>query len=93
MAIDAANLDRAAYDALGERMDALVRTIPGFVSATGYTGEAGDEISLVRFASTEALRAWRDHPEHVVAQARGRAEFYAAYEIEVCEVTRAYHFP
>ncbi|MCE9573066.1 MAG: antibiotic biosynthesis monooxygenase [Deltaproteobacteria bacterium] len=88
-----ADADHAAYDALGDRMDAIVRTIPGFVSSTGYTSADGDAISLIRFASHEALRAWRDHPEHAEAQRRGKAEFYASYEVEVCEVTRAYAFP
>jgi heme-degrading monooxygenase HmoA len=84
--------DVAAYEKLNERMDALVRDIPGFISATGYRSDDGDEIALVRFESAEALRRWRDLPEHVDAQRRGREEFYAAYDIEVCEVVRAYDF-
>ena len=47
---------------------------------------------MFRFESLEALRAWREHPEHLVAQARGRSEFFASYQVEVCEVVRAYDF-
>jgi heme-degrading monooxygenase HmoA len=73
-------------------MTALVQTMAGFVSMTGYASDDGDEVAMFRFASLEALRAWREHPEHVVAQQRGRDEFYASYQIEVCEVVRAYGF-
>lgn len=82
--------DRATYDALGGRMFELVQTLPGFLGATEYTAPDGEVLGLIRFASQEALLAWREHPEHVVVQERGRAEFYAAYTIEVCEVVRAY---
>jgi heme-degrading monooxygenase HmoA len=84
--------DLAAYERLSERMDALVSDFPGYLSAKSYRGEDGDEISLIRFESADALRRWRDHPEHLDAQRQGREAFYAAYDIEVCEVTRAYDF-
>ena len=87
-----ADADVAAYEALNARMEALVQDIPGFVSAKGYRSDDGDEISIVRFASAEALRQWRDLPEHVDAQRRGREDFFSAYDVEVCEVARAYDF-
>jgi heme-degrading monooxygenase HmoA len=49
-------------------------------------------ISIIRFESAEALRRWREQPEHREAQRRGKEEFFAAYDVEVCEVTRAYDF-
>lgn len=84
--------DVAAHDRLDARMSELVQTIPGFVSARGYRADGGDQISLIRFASADALRAWRDHPEHREVQRRGRDEFFAAYDVEICEVTRSYEF-
>ena len=86
------NIDSAAYEALDARMATLVGAMPGFISARSYRSDDGDAISLIRFASADALRSWRDDPEHREAQRRGREEFYAAYDIEVCEVTRAYDF-
>jgi heme-degrading monooxygenase HmoA len=85
--------DRAAYGEAGARMDALVRTLPGFVSATDYASADGDHISLVTFHSAEALLAWRNHPEHVEVQRLGKEQFYASYTVQVCEVVRSYGFP
>lgn len=84
--------DVAAHDRLDARMFELVQTIPGFLSARSYRADDGDQISLIRFASADALRAWRDHPEHREAQRRGRDEFFAVYDVEVCEVARSYAF-
>ena len=84
--------DRAGYDALNARMFEIVQGMPGFLGASGYASPDGDDIGMIRFESLEALRAWREHPEHLVAQQRGKSEFYAAYRVEVCEVVRAYEF-
>jgi heme-degrading monooxygenase HmoA len=81
------DVDLAAYEALNAEMEALVEQVPGYVSAEGYGG-----LGVIRFASLEALKAWRDLPQHVVAQRRGRAEFYASYSVEVCDLVRAYDF-
>jgi len=86
------DVDAPAYEQLNARMEALVKGIPGFVSAKGYRSDDGDEISIIRFESAEALQRWREHPEHREAQRRGKEEFYAAYDVEVCEVARAYDF-
>jgi heme-degrading monooxygenase HmoA len=82
--------DRAAYDALNEQMFRLVQTMPGFIAADGYSSTDGNDVGVIRFESLETLRAWREHPDHLVVQQRGKTEFYAAYTIEVCEVVRAY---
>jgi heme-degrading monooxygenase HmoA len=87
-----ADADVAAYEQLNARMEALVADIPGYASARGYRSDDGDQISIIRFESAAALRAWRDLPEHAAAQQRGRDEFFETYDVEVCEVTRAYDF-
>lgn len=82
--------DVAAYEVLGAQMYEILSKIPGFLGAGSYTSEEGEEIGVVRFESLQALKVWREHPEHVLARARGHSEFYASLKIEVCEVVRAY---
>src|SRR5207237_9794084 len=78
--------DSEAYRKTSRRMHELVEQIPGFISIKAYTGEDGEEIDLVRFANEEALRTWKEQPEHLEAQSRGREEFYARYSVQACEV-------
>ena len=48
----------------------------------------GEELTVFRFASEEALEAWRTHPEHVETMKRGHAEFYASGFLQICKVIR-----
>ena len=59
------------YETVSEQMVALARAMPGLVD-------------YKTFASLEAHRAWRDHPEHRAAQRLGRERFYDSFAIQVC---------
>lgn len=47
-------------------------------------------MALSYWPSEEAIRAWKAHPEHVLAQQTGRTRWYASYSVEVAQVTREY---
>jgi len=85
-----ADLDE--YSHRSKRMNELVKEIPGFISIKGYVGEDGDEVSIARFESEEALDAWRFQPEHVKTQRRAREAFYETYWVQVCRTIRDYKF-
>ncbi len=85
-----ADLDE--FEALSERMNELVRQMPGCVSVKRYTAADGDEVVIARFASEEALDTWRFQPEHVEIQRQGREEYYESYSVQVCTTIRAYEF-
>lgn len=80
------------YYALAERMGEIARSMPGFISWKGYFAEDGERVSVHEWESAEDLRAWRDHPEHVEARARGRRDFYDEYTLYVCENPRESRF-
>jgi heme-degrading monooxygenase HmoA len=84
--------DAEAYRKTSRRMHELVERIPGFISIKAYTGADGEEIDLVRFANEQALKAWKEQPEHREAQRRGREEFYDRYSVQACKVVRDYEF-
>jgi heme-degrading monooxygenase HmoA len=76
------------YEWLGERMYGIVSRLPGFLSVKSFKAADGEELTLFRFASEEALDAWRTHPEHVDTMKRGHAEFYASGFLKICKVIR-----
>src|SRR5438445_11216397 len=84
--------DSEAYRRTSRRMHELVERIPGFISIKAYTGEDGEEIDLVRFANEDALKVWKEQPEHLEAQRRGREEFYDRYSVQAGKVVRDYEF-
>ena len=82
----------AEYGARAEVIYGLAAQMPGLVSATDFTAEDGERVAIIEFDSAEHLAAWRDHPEHLKAQAEGRAKFYASYSIQICRVERGAAF-
>jgi heme-degrading monooxygenase HmoA len=81
-----------AYGALAPHILELARAMPGFVDAKTFTAADGERVTVVTFADRVTHDAWRDHPEHRVAQQRGIAEFYDEYSIQVAEVVHEHRF-
>lgn len=87
-----ADADLQALEAAGMRMYELASAVPGFISYKDFEAADGESVSIVEFADEASLLAWRDHPEHKLVQARGRAEFMSEYHIQVCRIERDYSF-
>lgn len=85
-------VDQEALAQLGERMYELASSMPGYISYKDFVAEDGENVSVVEFESLEALADWREHPEHKIAQQRGREEFFSEYHIQVCTPVRDYRF-
>jgi len=77
---------------VGGRMYELASSMPGFLSYKDFVAEDGENVTVIEFESLETLKAWREHPEHKIAQQRGRAEFFSEYHIQVCTPVRDYRF-
>ncbi|HET9836451.1 MAG TPA: antibiotic biosynthesis monooxygenase [Rhodanobacteraceae bacterium] len=76
------------YDAMSERLFALVQQQSGFLGAESARGAGGFGITVAYFESEEAIAAWRRHAEHVPARDQGRAEWYDGYEIRIARGAR-----
>jgi heme-degrading monooxygenase HmoA len=84
--------DGEAYGQTAERMVELAQTMPGFLGVESVRGADGFGITISYWESEESIQHWREHAEHLVAQAKGRAAWYARFELRVCKVERAYSF-
>ena len=76
------------YGPHAERMSVLVQTMPGYISHKGFVAEDGERVTIAEFESDAAVAAWAVHPEHVQAKKRGRENYYAEYQVQVCTVQR-----
>jgi heme-degrading monooxygenase HmoA len=85
--------NRAEFDATAARMGELARAMPGFIEYKTFTADDGERVSIIEFDSAEHQAAWRRQPEHALAQGRGRADFYASYDLSVCDIVRRSRFP
>lgn len=76
------------YAETAERMLALAAQQPGFLGVE--SARQGIGITVSYWASLEAVRAWKQHAEHLVAQRLGKDAWYRAYRVRVCRVEREY---
>jgi len=79
------------YADAAQRMLELARQQPGFLGVESARSE-GLGITLSYWQSEEAIRAWREHAEHVAVREQGRALWYDAFVTRVARVERAYDF-
>jgi heme-degrading monooxygenase HmoA len=86
------SVNQAELEQLGQRMYELASSMPGYISYKDFIAADGENVSIIEFDSLETLAAWREHPEHMLAQQRGRQEFFTDYHIQVCTPTRDYSF-
>lgn len=82
----------ADYLATAQRLRALAHEEFGCLAFHALT-EGDQEIALSYWPDLASIRAWREHPEHRAAQARGLAQWYREVHVEVAEVQRAYARP
>ena len=75
-----------------DRMVALAKDMPGYISHKGFFADDGERVTIVEFELEEANRAWRMHPEHREAQRKARETYYESYSVQVCELKRTAKF-
>lgn len=80
------------YESVAERMALLAQQQPGFRAIKTFAAEDGERVTISEFDSLDAVNAWRANLEHLEAQRRGRAEFYAEYSLQTCELVREAKF-
>jgi heme-degrading monooxygenase HmoA len=83
---------RDEYLALVDRMAAIARTMPGYVSHKGFFADDDERVTIVEFEHEEGLRAWRTNPDHIAAQKLARTKYYTEYSVQVCTLDRESKF-
>lgn len=78
----------AGYGDTADRMVELATGQPGFLGVE--SARSGLGITVSYWESLEAIRDWKRHSEHLLAQQQGRDQWYTAYHTRICRVERAY---
>lgn len=79
------------YAPMAARMEQLAAQQPGYLGIESARTEVGITVSY--WTTPQAAAAWKGVAEHVIAQERGRAEWYASYRVRVATVEREYGAP
>lgn len=79
------------YAQWSERMSTAVAQVDGYSSHVSFRDPSTREgVTIAYFENEEAIRHWREFPEHLEAQQLGRELFYLNYTVQVAEIVRDY---
>ena len=81
------------YETTAERMVELAKGMPGFLGVDSVRGADGFGITVSYWRDEASIGAWRQHGEHILAQERGKREWYLHYDIRIAKVEREYSGP
>ncbi|MFS4454563.1 antibiotic biosynthesis monooxygenase family protein [Maribacter sp. 2304DJ31-5] len=76
------------YMAMAQFMEKLAKEQPGYLGIESARETIGITVSY--WESLEAIAAWKQNAEHLVAQKRGIREWYKDYTVRICLVEREY---
>lgn len=82
--------DVQGYAEMAERLDALAKTMPGYLGIESARDANGFGVTVSYWASEAAIVNWKKNAEHLEAQRKGRAEWYKDYTVRVAKVERTY---
>lgn len=82
--------DDTEYHETAAEMERLAALQPGFLGVE--SAREGVGITVSYWAEEDDARAWKRVAEHLVAQRRGRDDWYERYTVRVATVTRSYGF-
>ena len=78
------------YEPMAMAMVKLAKEQPGFLGVDSAQGEIGLTVSY--WKNLEAISNWKQNTEHLVAQQKGRQDWYEWYDVKICKVEREYNF-
>ncbi|MBM5570397.1 antibiotic biosynthesis monooxygenase [Deefgea chitinilytica] len=78
------------YGEMAARMVELAQTQPGFLGAESARQALGITVSY--WQDLAAIKNWKAHSEHLLAQQMGRETWYQAFKVRISKVERDYGF-
>jgi len=81
------------YSEMADAMSELAETMPGYIGRESTRDTEGFAITVSYWESEDAIKAWREHAKHAVAQKIGKDRWYDHYTLRVAKVERQYDGP
>lgn len=78
------------YEAMSKRMEELAKQQPGFLGIESARDNLGITISY--WKTLEDIANWKANAAHLVAQKKGKKDWYSWYKTRICKVEREYEF-
>lgn len=78
------------YAEMAISMEEIAKKQEGFIGINSARDSIGITVSY--WQSLEAIRNWKHQSEHLIAQKKGKSQWYLWYNVRICKVEREYDF-
>jgi len=78
------------YAEMAISMEEIAKKQEGFIGIDSARDSIGITVSY--WQSLEAIRNWKHQSEHLIAQKKGKSQWYLWYNVRICKVEREYDF-
>jgi len=78
------------YSEMAELMENLVKKQTGYLGIESARNDIGITVSY--WQSLESIKNWKANLDHLIAQKKGREQWYSYYKVRICKVEREYEF-
>jgi len=78
------------YGEMADKMEEFAKRQDGFLGID--SAREGIGLTVSYWSSLESIKNWKQHSEHLIAQQKGRKDWYSWYNVRICKVEREYDF-
>jgi len=83
-------LETEGYSEMAIKMEALAKQQDGFLGVDSAREDIGITVSY--WKNLDAIKMWKHNSEHLLAQQKGKTQWYNWYNVRICKVEREYEF-
>ncbi|MGJ8591638.1 MAG: antibiotic biosynthesis monooxygenase family protein [Aquaticitalea sp.] len=76
------------YSEMAELMEALAKEQNGFIALESAKNQLGITVSY--WTDLEAIKNWKKQSDHLMAQRKGKTDWYCWYKVRICKVESEY---
>jgi heme-degrading monooxygenase HmoA len=78
------------YSKMSDLMECLAKQQDGFLGIDNARENVGITVSY--WKDLNAIKIWKQNSKHLLAQQKGRTQWYNWYNVRICKVEREYEF-
>lgn len=78
------------YAEMANQMETLAKLQTGFLGIESAKNDVGITVSY--WESLDDIKNWKQQSDHLIAQQKGRKDWYSWYKVRICKVEREYEF-
>ena len=78
------------YAKMAKELAELVKSQPGFLGMESARNEIGITVSY--WKDLDSIKRWKENSKHMLAQEKGKNEWYVSYKTRISKVERDYDY-